>query len=192
MGNLLLMIIVGLAVGIFVISLGGGGGAIYLGVLTGIFQLSPGAAAATSIVTSLPALVMGSWSYYRRGLINFHLGNRMMVAAIPSIFVGYFMSPFLPESVYKLVIGLILVFLGLQLVYKVYHQSSQGQSRISPQTASVIYGIIGGLMVGIAGLSGGGSNHDRFIAAGGTNGPGFGNIVIRFGGDVNCRSDSPH
>ncbi len=156
MGNLLLMIIVGLAVGIFVISSGGGGGAIYLGVLTGIFQLSPGAAAATSIVTSLPALVMGSWSYYRRGLINFHLGNRMMVAAIPSIFVGYFMSPFLPESVYKLVIGLILVFLGLQLVYKVYHQSSQGQSRISPQTASVIYGIIGGLMVGIAGLSGGG------------------------------------
>ena len=55
MGNLLLMVIVGLAVGIFVISLGGGGGAIYLGVLTAIFQLSPGAAAATSIFTSLPA-----------------------------------------------------------------------------------------------------------------------------------------
>lgn len=99
MGNLLLMVIVGLAVGIFVISLGGGGGAIYLGVLTAIFQLSPSAAAATSIVTSLPALVMGSWSYYRRGLINFKLGNRMLVAAIPSIFVGFFISPWLPEGV---------------------------------------------------------------------------------------------
>lgn len=42
MSNLLLMVIVGLAVGVFVISLGGGGGAIYLGVLTAIFQLSPG------------------------------------------------------------------------------------------------------------------------------------------------------
>lgn len=31
MGNLLLMVVVGLAVGIFVISLGGGSGAIYLG-----------------------------------------------------------------------------------------------------------------------------------------------------------------
>lgn len=90
MGNLLLMVVVGLAVGIFVISLGGGGGAIYLGALTAIFQLSPGAAAATSIVTSLPALIMGSWSYYRRGLINFRLGNRMLIAAIPSIFVGSF------------------------------------------------------------------------------------------------------
>lgn len=157
MGNLLLMVIVGLAVGIFVISLGGGGGAIYLGVLTAIFQLSPSAAAATSIVTSLPALVMGSWSYYRRGLINFKLGNRMMVAAIPSIFVGFFISPWLPERVYKLVIGLILMSLGAQLIIKVYRQPKEGrQSRLSPQTASVLYGIMGGLMVGIAGLSGGG------------------------------------
>lgn len=156
MGNLLLMVVVGLAVGIFVISLGGGGGAIYLGVLTAIFQLSPSAAAATSIVTSLPALIMGSWSYYRRGLINFSLGNRMMIAAIPSIFVGFFISPFLPEKVYKIVIGLILAFLGAQLIYKVYRSNVEKHSRISPKTASVLYGIMGGLMVGIAGLSGGG------------------------------------
>lgn len=156
MGNLLLMVVVGLAVGIFVISLGGGGGAIYLGVLTAIFQLSPSAAAATSIVTSLPALIMGSWSYYRRGLINFRLGNRMIIAAIPSIFVGFFISPFLPEKVYKVVIGLILAFLGIQLIYKVYRTGGEKHSRISPKTASVLYGIMGGLMVGIAGLSGGG------------------------------------
>lgn len=157
MGNLLLMVVVGLAVGIFVISLGGGGGAIYLGALTAIFQLSPGAAAATSIVTSLPALIMGSWSYYRRGLINFRLGNRMLIAAIPSIFVGSFISPWLPERVYKLVIGLILIFLGVQLIVKLYRQPKAGhQSRLSPEAASVLYGIMGGLMVGIAGLSGGG------------------------------------
>ena len=157
MGNILLMVIVGLAVGIFVISLGGGGGAIYLGVLTAIFQLSPGAAAATSIVTSLPALVMGSWSYYRRGLIDFSLGNRMMIAAIPSIFVGFFISPFFPERVYKIIIGAILAFLGAQLIYKVYRQTDNKQAgRVSAKTASVLYGIMGGLMVGIAGLSGGG------------------------------------
>lgn len=149
MGNLLLMVIVGLAVGIFVISLGGGGGAIYLGVLTAIFQLSPVAAAATSIVTSLPALIMGSWSYYRRGLINFRLGNRMLIAAIPSIFVGFFISPWLPERVYKLVIGLILIFLGVQLIVKLYRQPKAGhQSRLSPEAASVLYGIMGGLIAG--------------------------------------------
>lgn len=154
MGNLALLIIIGLAVGVFVISLGGGGGAIYLGVLTALFNLPPATAAATSIVTALPALILGSWSYYRRGMINFHLGNRMMVAAVPSIFVGYWLSPFLPEKVYRVVIGLILAALGLQLIYKVYHQPAK--QRGASKWGSVGYGILGGLMVGIAGLSGGG------------------------------------
>lgn len=154
MSNLILLIVVGLLVGVFVISLGGGGGAIYLGVLTALFNLPPATAAATSIVTALPALVLGSWSYYRRGMINFHLGNRMLVAAIPSIFVGFWLSPWLPEKIYKLVIGLILAILGIQLVYKVYHQPTRKQT--ASKWGSVGYGILGGLMVGIAGLSGGG------------------------------------
>jgi uncharacterized membrane protein YfcA len=152
--NLILLIAVGLLVGIFVISLGGGGGAIYLGVLTALFNLPPATAAATSIVTALPALLVGAWSYYRRGMIEFHLGNRMLIAAIPSIFIGFWVSPLLPEKLYKLVIGLILAALGIQIIYKTYHQSAKKPT--SSKWGSVIYGIIGGLMVGVAGLSGGG------------------------------------
>lgn len=148
------MIAVGLLVGIFVISLGGGGGAIYLGVLTALFNLPPATAAATSIVTALPALLVGAWSYYRRGMIEFRLGNRMLVAAIPSIFIGFWISPWLPEKLYKLVIGLILAALGIQIIYKTYHQSAKQPT--SSKWGSIAYGVIGGLMVGVAGLSGGG------------------------------------
>ncbi|MCH3922521.1 sulfite exporter TauE/SafE family protein [Limosilactobacillus sp.] len=154
--QLLSLILIGFLVGIFVISLGGGGGAIYLGVLTGIFRLAPAAAAATSIVTALPALVIGAWSYYRKGLIDFKLGSRMMLAAIPSIFVGFFISPLIPQQIYKVVIGLILVALGLQIIYQLYHNRPSKHRHLSPRLASVLYGILGGLMVGIAGLSGGG------------------------------------
>lgn len=140
--------------GIFVISLGGGGGAIYLGVLTALFNLPPATAAATSIVTALPALLVGAWSYYRRGMIEFRLGNRMLVAAIPSIFIGFWISPWLPEKLYKLVIGLILAALGIQIIYKTYHQSAKQPT--SSKWGSIAYGVIGGLMVGVAGLSGGG------------------------------------
>lgn len=158
MESLLLMIIVGFIVGAVMIALGGGGGAIYLGILAGIMQLPPATAAATSIVTAFPALVVGAWSYYRRKMIDFHLGNRMLVAAIPSIVVGYFASPFIPERLYKLVMGLILVYLGGQVIYGLYHQPKKDRHhRISSSTASVFYGILGGLMVGIAGLSGGGA-----------------------------------
>lgn len=152
------MILIGFAVGSVMIAMGGGGGAIYLGVLAGLMQLPPATAAATSIITALPALILGAWKYYQRRMINFHLGNRMLVAAIPSIIVGYLISPFLPTKVYKVIMGLILVYLGIQLIYGLYHQpKDQRRQIISPSVASVIYGVLGGLMVGIAGLSGGGA-----------------------------------
>lgn len=62
------MIPIGLLVGAVMLALGGGGGAIYLGILAGIMGLPPAIAAATSIITALPALIMGSYSYYRRGI----------------------------------------------------------------------------------------------------------------------------
>lgn len=157
MGNLILMIIVGLLVGVFVISTGGGGGAIYLGVLTAFFKLSPSSAAATSIVTALPALILGCYEYYRRHLIDFHLGVRMLIAAIPSILVGFWLAPFIPEKLYTVLIGLILIALGSQLFYRTYRTKKLTSRRNeSAGRASFGYGILGGLMVGIAGLSGGG------------------------------------
>lgn len=154
--QLISLMVIGFLVGIFVISLGGGGGAIYLGVLSGLFQLAPRAAAATSIVTALPALVIGAWSYYRKRLIDFKLGNRMLLAAIPSIIIGFLISPLIPKQIYKIVIGLILIVLGLQIIYQLYRNAPQQKRRVAPGMASILYGIIGGLMVGIAGLSGGG------------------------------------
>lgn len=157
MGTTILLIIIGIAVGVFIISLGGGGGAVYLGVLTAFFNLAPASAAATSIITALPALILGSWSYYRKGLINFHLGNRMLIAAIPSILVGFFISPYIPKHLYEIIIGLILIALGVQIIYKLYHNAPSKDKKHSATGASIMYGILGGLMVGIAGLSGGGA-----------------------------------
>lgn len=153
--NTLLLIIIGIFVGIFVIGLGGGGGAIYLGVLSAFFGLAPASASATSIITALPALVMGSWTYYRKGMIDLKLGNRIMIASIPSILVGFFISPFLPRSLYQALIGVILILLGLQIIIKLHH-GSQSQSHQNNSHAAFGYGILAGLMVGVAGLSGGG------------------------------------
>ena len=149
------MIIVGLFVGIFVISMGGGGGSIYLGVLTAVFNLAPASAAATSIVTSLPALAMGCWLYYRQGQINFHLGNTMLISAIPSVIIGALIAPFIPTKLYSVIIGLILFVLGIQILYKL-HGNSKTKTQQQSKKLPLIFGSISGLMVGVAGLSGGG------------------------------------
>lgn len=80
----------------------------------------------------------------------------MLIAAIPCIFVGYFISPHIPEKLYKIILGLILVCLGIQILYEV-RGNGQHQSKLSAKAACILYGALAGLMVGIAGLSGGGA-----------------------------------
>lgn len=148
-----LLLIAGLLVGIFVISMGGGGGAIYLGLLASVFKISPISAAATSIVTALPSIFIGSWGYYRQKKIDFRLGNQMLIAAVPAVIVGALVAPYIPVHIYRMVIGIILIILGIR-IFVPNKQSS------TPKTQSLVlasvYGVISGLMVGIAGLSGGG------------------------------------
>lgn len=162
MVQLSLLFIAGLFVGTVMIALGGGGGSIYLGVLTGLVGLSPRTAAATSIITALPALAYGSFKYWRRHLIHFKIAWKMIASAVPSIFVGYFVAPYIPTKIYSFILGLILVVLGIQLMIKVRgeatHRKLQGRQQQAVkhrQLRIMAYGILAGLMVGIAGLSGG-------------------------------------
>lgn len=146
------LIIVGILVGTIVIALGGGGGAIYLGILSSSFHLSPASAAATSIITSLPALIIGVIGYAKQKRINFHVGNQMLLAALPAVVIGSLISPHIPKLIYTWIIGIILIILGLQIFFK---KSKQDSINHNPYAAAA-YGILGGLMVGVAGLSGGG------------------------------------
>ncbi|GEO69291.1 sulfite exporter TauE/SafE family protein [Levilactobacillus acidifarinae] len=144
--------LIGVVVGTFVIALGGGGAAIYLGILASGFHLSPAVAAATSIVTALPSIIIGTVGYFRQGKINFKIGNQMMVAALPAVVVGLLVSPKIPTAWYQWLLALILIGLGVQILVK-RHASRPTQPN---RFAASVYGVISGLMVGVAGLSGGG------------------------------------
>jgi len=146
------LIIVGILVGTFVISLGGGGAAIYLGILSSTFHLSPAVAAATSIVTALPSIIIGIIGYIRQGKVNFKIGNQMLIAALPAVIVGSLIAPHIPTNLYKWIIAIILIGLGLQIFFKHENKRQTKPNRL----AASFYGVISGLMVGVAGLSGGG------------------------------------
>lgn len=146
------LIIVGVLVGTFVIALGGGGAAIYLGILSSAFHLSPAVAAATSIVTALPSIIIGTIGYIRQGKVNFRIGNQMLLASLPAVVVGSLLAPHIPTTLYKWLIALILIGLGVQIFFKKNNSTTINPNRF----AASIYGIVSGLMVGVAGLSGGG------------------------------------
>jgi uncharacterized membrane protein YfcA len=157
--NIIWLGIIGLIIGTFVILFGGGGAAIYLGILTGVFGLKASSAASTSLVTVLPCLFMGAWSYYRQGQIDFKIGNQMLLTAIPAVIIGSLCSSYIPDWIYKWIIGIILIVLGINMLVQYIrslhstdkHPSATKHSRLK----AGLYGILGGLMVGVAGMSGG-------------------------------------
>lgn len=157
--NTLLLVIIGLLIGTIVILFGGGGAAIYLGILTGVFGLPAAAAASTSLVTVLPSLLMGSWRYHRQGQLNVKIGNRILLAALPAVIIGSLCSGLIPNYLFKWLIGLILVILGISmLIQALHHPKTKNHGAPSHSYAGLkatLYGVLGGLMVGVAGMSGG-------------------------------------
>ena len=151
----LILLITGFIVGLLVISTGGGGAAIYLGLLTTVFHLAPGSAAATSLFTAFPSLLVGAYGHYRTGQIQFKVGNQMLIPAIPATIVGALISPYIPIRIYTWLVAIILFLLGIQILVKRFSHRQAKLARHQGLQAAC-YGIISGLMVGVAGLSGGG------------------------------------
>ena len=77
--------IIGFFIGLIIVSLGGGGGAMYVGILSGLCGLPPDVAASTSLVTAMPTTLAGTLSHWRAGNVNFRLGLCVLAGALPGI-----------------------------------------------------------------------------------------------------------
>ncbi|WP_155286656.1 sulfite exporter TauE/SafE family protein [Lacticaseibacillus zhaodongensis] len=154
--HFVLLTCIGLLVGTIVILFGGGGGAIYLGILTGGFGIPAAAAAATSLITSLSSLMIGAWRYHQQGQIQTRIGTQMLIPAIPAVIIGVMLSKFIPTPVYSWLIAIVLVALGVGMLSQKSKQKGPNTTDPHVRVKAGAYGIIAGLMVGVAGMSGGG------------------------------------
>ena len=166
--HILLLVAVGLLVGTFVIALGSGGGSIYVGLLTAVLGLDPAAATATALVTTLPSLVIGTWGYYEKKHMDFHKGNRMLISALPSVIICSIVSFWIPKDAYSYILASILFFVGGVILYKAFRKEKNrkpakgdgtrgGSSRKMWEVITIytVFGVLGGVMAGIGGMSGG-------------------------------------
>jgi uncharacterized membrane protein YfcA len=153
--------IVGFVVGLLIISLGGGGGAVYVGILTVFFNIPPGIAASTSLATTIPTTAVGTFSHWKAGNVNWRFGLTMLIGGVVGSIIGSLCSGFLPESLYNKVTGAILLLLAVQML--VSYIKKKGDAREANQiykksntVKAVCFGLLGGVMSGLVGLSGGG------------------------------------
>lgn len=153
--------IVGFVVGLLIISLGGGGGAVYVGILTVFFHIPPGIAASTSLATTIPTTAVGTFSHWKAGNVNWRFGLTMLIGGVAGSIVGSLCSGLLPEDLYNKVTGTILLLLAVQML--ISYLKKKGNARETEQTdkksnavKAVCFGLLGGVMSGLVGLSGGG------------------------------------
>ena len=156
----------GFLIGLLIISLGGGGGGIYVGILTAFFNVPPAVAAATSLATIIPTTIIGTLSHWKAGNVNPYLGRIMLLGAVIGALVGSSCSDLLPISLYNKLTGLLLLALGVQMLLsernsrrKPDHANNPDDSLTAPRdkcsiAKAIAYGFLGGVMSGIVGISG--------------------------------------
>lgn len=158
--SLIFLPIVGFFIGLIIIALGGGGGGCYVGVLTAFFNVAPAIAASTSLATIIPTTFIGMIGHWKAGNINFKLGSIMMASAILGAIIGSFCSDYVPEKFYNKITGSLLLILTIQMTIG-YLKQKNNKTNFSNKKYSILdffkamfYGLLGGAMSGLVGLSG--------------------------------------
>lgn len=157
---LLSLTVIGFFIGLVIITLGGGGGGFYVGVLTALFNVPPAIAASTSLATIIPTTTVGMIGHWKAGNVNFKLGSIMMVSAIIGAILGSLCSDFVPEKYYNKITGILLLVLGIQMVVgllknrKKENKQEKRPYKKSDFIKAVFYGILGGSLSGLVGISG--------------------------------------
>ena len=152
---------IGFAIAMLVVSIGGGGGSLYVGVLTAFLGVSPAVAVTTSLATGILTTAAGTYSHWREGNVNWKLGGIMLVSGVIAAVAGSLISNALPEYVYTKVTGVVLLGMAVQMVIAYIRRRRYGarQPNAAPTRAdgirAVVFGLIGGLLSGVVGLSGG-------------------------------------
>ncbi|WP_304057730.1 permease, partial [Levilactobacillus namurensis] len=70
----MLVLVYGFLIGVFISLMGGGGAAMYLGVLTSQLGIATAVAAPTSLIVAIPALIFGCITQIRIHNVQFSLG----------------------------------------------------------------------------------------------------------------------
>ena len=146
--------IAALSLAVFVIALlyssvGQAGASGYIAVMS-LFGLAPAVVKPTALVLNILVACLASWQFWRAGHFSWRLFWPFAVAAVPFAFLGGYLN--LPSSVFKAVVGLILISSAVGLVVR---RTDVSQVRRPGMLLALLAGAVLGLLAGITGTGGG-------------------------------------
>jgi uncharacterized protein len=160
--SLLWLPVVGLAIGVLVTVFGGGGGFFYVPILTLLFHVPTQLAVATSLVSTIPTVIVGSIEHYRKGNVNVQVGVIFGIAGLVGAFIGAYASNLVSSILLQKLFGAYAIILTIPMALtsrKRFGKPGNEQMESQPLTVSracmsSFFGFVSGIMAGLFGTSG--------------------------------------
>ena len=113
----IIIVIIGFGSGIIGSLIGVGGGIIMTPVLT-YMGFSPAVIASSSLIAIFATSISSTLTYIRKKYINYWLGLKLALPAIPGSIIGGFFSNFISLEHFKIYFAILLTSVGLYIFFK--------------------------------------------------------------------------
>jgi uncharacterized protein len=132
-------------------SVGHAGASGYLAAMA-LFGLAPAVMKPTALVLNILVASIATVQFYRAGYFDWKTFWPFALGSIPFAFLGGALS--LPASVYKQVLGIVLLFAAYRL-FQAMKQTAKTDSKPVPSWLALLLGAAIGFLVGLTGIGGG-------------------------------------
>ncbi|HEU5461063.1 MAG TPA: sulfite exporter TauE/SafE family protein [Nitrososphaeraceae archaeon] len=113
----IIMVIIGFGSGVIGSLIGVGGGIFMTPVLT-YMGFSPAVIASSSLIAILATSISSTFTFIRKKYINYSLGLKLALPAIPGSIIGGFFSNFISLEHFKIYFAILLTFVGIYIFFK--------------------------------------------------------------------------
>lgn len=169
--SIYLLPIAGLIIGLLISFIGGGGGIFYVGMMTGLFAIPMDQAVSISLATIIPTTLAAFISHYKAGNVKLKVGVLLIVSGLVWVIAGSYLVAIIPMKVLKITFGIFLLVMGAGMVIsqrkkrtkEILSEKGQVEELDSSETKpysklfvvkGLVFGLLGGLMSGMLGVSG--------------------------------------
>jgi uncharacterized protein len=153
----------GFVIGLLVSMFGGGGGGLYVPLLTLLFNVPIQVAVATSLASIIPTTLFGAYAHHKQGNVNIPIGLIFGTTGIIGTLMGVYFSTLIPPFILRKLFGILVILFVIPIFFrrnkKAIEQSDKLDDlkiiNLKKVSISSIFGLLSGTMSGLFGVSGG-------------------------------------
>ena len=152
----------GFIIGLLVSMFGGGGGGLYVPLLTLLFNVPIQVAVATSLASIIPTTLFGTYAHHKQGNVNVPIGLIFGITGITGTLLGVYFSTLIPSFILSKLFGIVAILLVIPILFKKKEKENKNDDNrdelktlnLTTVSISSIFGLLSGIMAGLFGISG--------------------------------------